>query len=324
MNRARTVLTCNAWLAIIIGIIILTFSLAVPAFAQLSTILSISKIFLLLGMLALGQSCVMLAGGLDISVSSIFGLSGMTLAVLNYLGYGFELTVLAAVGVGCTVGLLNGYLVTKVGLKAFIATFATMVIFRAVAYFFYHILMKDLAGASVIGTTWTYLSSFPTPLWVPPAFFIFIGLAVGVWWLLNRTLFGLWAYGTGGNLNAARAAGIPVDRVRIITYIISGALASLAGMLGTGKLQAVGFADGAGMELESIAAVIIGGASLAGGSASILGTILSVLLITTIKVGVAIIGIEPFFRNFVTGAVILAALVVARFSVNRSVAQKVV
>ena len=320
MVRARPALTWNAWLAITIGLVVLTLSLAVPAFAQPSTILSISKTFLLLGMLALGQSCVMLAGGLDISVSSIFGLSGMILAVLNYLGYGFGVTLLAAIGMGCTIGLMNGLLVTKVGLKAFIATFATMVIFRSAAYFIYHILTKQLAGGSVIGTTWTYLASFQTPLWVPPAFAIFIGLAVGTWLLLNYSRFGLWAYGTGGNLDAARAAGIPVDGVRITTYVISGALAGVAGMLGTGRVQAVGFADGAGMELESIAAVIIGGASLAGGSASILGAMLAVLLIATIRIGVAIIGLEPFFRNFVTGAVILAALVVTRLSVRRGVA----
>jgi ribose/xylose/arabinose/galactoside ABC-type transport system permease subunit len=272
-------------------------------------------------MLAVGQSLVMAAGGIDLSLGSTFGFSAMILAMLRHLGYSFEVTVFAGLGVGIAFGLINGLLVTKLRFKPFIATFAMLAIIRAGAYLLHYVALEERM-LSVRGTVWTYLATGHSPLWVPPSFLILIGVAVGAWWLLNRTRFGLWAYAIGGNLNAARTAAIPVDRVRILTYVMAGALAAMAGMLNAGALEGVRPYFGAGMELMSLAAVIIGGASLAGGSASIVGTLLAVLLITLADRGLAIMGLAPHSQEIAMGLIVLSALIVARLVPKGAIGEK--
>jgi len=272
-------------------------------------------------MLAVGQALVVAAGGIDLSVGSIYGLAGVLLAILHHLGYGFGVTLFAGLGAGCAIGLVNGLIVTKFGLRPFIATFGMLAVVRAVAY----LIQEGTIGfgaISVRGTPWTYLASGHSPLYLPPSFFILIGFAVGAWLLLKYTRFGLQAFATGGNLNAARAVGIPVDQVRILTYVISGALAGVAGMLNVGALQSVRPFYGAGMELLSLAAVIIGGASLAGGSASILGTMLAVVLFCVVRLGVGQMGLALHFQHMITGLTVLLALIITRLSARGGIAGK--
>lgn len=318
MGRVRRALTWEAWLFIVTAAVIVLLVITVGGFTQSSAVLSVSRAFTILGIVAVGQSLVMAAGGIDLSVGSIFGFAAVLLAILNSQGYGFGITLLTGVGAGCFIGIINGLIVTKLGFKPFIATFAMLAALRAISYF----TMKGtvgLAAQGVTGTIWTDLVRVQSPLWLYPSFFILIALAVLAWVLLKRSRFGLWAHGTGGNLNAARAVGVPVDKVRIITYVISGALAAMAGMLSVGNIQGVRTFDGAGMELLSLAVVIIGGASLAGGSSSILGTLIAVLLISLVRVGVSQMGIALWYQQIITGAVLLAALVLTRLSLRRGV-----
>jgi len=321
MGRVRRALTWEAWLLIITVAVIALFANIVVGFTQSPAVLNVSRAFTILGIIAVGQSLVMADGCIDLSVGSIFGFAAVLLAILDSLGYGFGITLLAGVGAGCFIGIINGLFVTKLGFKPFIATFAMMIALRAIAYF----IMKGtigLAAQGVTETVWTDLVRVQSPLWLYPSFFILLVVAVGAWWLLNHTRFGSWARGTGGNLNAARAVGVSVDKVRIITYVASGALAAVAGMLNVGDIQGVRTFDGAGMELLSLAAVIIGGASLAGGSASILGTLLAVLLISLVRVGVSLMGIALWYQQIITGAVLLGALVLTRLSLRRGVSGK--
>jgi len=318
MGRGWRALSWEAWLFIVTAAVIVLFANTVVGFTQSSAVLNVIRAFTILGIIAVGQSLVMAAGGIDLSVGSIFGLAAVLLAILDQLGYGFGITLLTGVGAGCFIGIINGLIVTKLGFKPFIATFAMLAALRAISYF----TMKGtvgLAAQGVTGTIWTDLVRVQSPLWLYPSFFILVALAVGAWLLLKRSRFGLWAYGTGGNLNAARAVGVPVDKVRIITYVVSGALASVAGMLNVGDIQGVRTFDGAGMELLSLAVVIIGGASLAGGSCSILGTLIAVLLISLVRVGVSQMGIALWYQQIITGAVLLAALVLTRLSLRRGV-----
>jgi ribose/xylose/arabinose/galactoside ABC-type transport system permease subunit len=311
----------QAWLAVTVGLVILALALTVNGFTQPSMLFNLTRAFALLGILAVGQSLVMVAGGIDLSVGSTYGFAGILLAILSYSGYGFGATLLACVGVGSAIGLFNGLLVAKLGFKPFIATFAMLAIIRAIAYLSHDIIIT-LTGATVKAPTWKFLSSGHSQLWLSPSFFILIGLAVGAWLLLKYTRFGLWAHGTGGNINAARAVGVPIDMVRIITYVISGVLAAVAGMLSAGAVEGVRPFDGAGDELTSLAAVIIGGASLAGGSASILGTMLAVLLFILVNRSVAIIGLAPHYQQIVSGLIVLLALLLTRLSLGRGSAKK--
>ena len=311
----------EGWLAIAVALVVLMLAVTAEGLWKPPVAFSFSRTFALLGMIAVGQSLVVAAGGVDLSVGSIYGFTGVLLAILTHLGYGFGVTLLAGVGAGSFIGLGNGLLVTKLRLMPFIATFAMLAILRAANF----LLLEGTVGLGAIavrGTAWTYLARGQSPLWLPPVFFILIGLAVGAWLLLKYTRFGLWAYGTGGNLNAARAVGVPVDKVRIITYVVSGALAAMAGMLNVGDIQGVRTFDGAGMELLSLAVVIIGGASLAGGSSSILGTLIAVLLISLVRLGVSQMGIPLWYQQIITGGVLLVALVLTRLSLRRDTTGK--
>ena len=321
MRRGWRTLSWQAWLAIVVTVVALVPAFTIEGFTHPLTVFVFIKAFALLGMLAVGQSLVMAAGGIDLSLGSTFGFSAMILAMLRHLGYSFEVTVFAGLGVGIAFGLINGLLVTKLRFKPFIATFAMLAIIRAGAYLLHYVALEERM-LSVRGTVWTYLATGHSPLWVPPSFLILIGVAVGAWWLLNRTRFGLWAYAIGGNLNAARTAAIPVDRVRILTYVMAGALAAMAGMLNAGALEGVRPYFGAGMELMSLAAVIIGGASLAGGSASIVGTLLAVLLITLADRGLAIMGLAPHSQEIAMGLIVLSALIVARLVPKGAIGEK--
>jgi len=321
MRRGWRTLSWQAWLAIVVAVVALVPAVTLEGFTHPLTVFVFLKAFALLGMLAVGQSLVMAAGGIDLSLGSTFGFSAMILAMLRHLGYSFEVTVFAGLGVGIAFGLINGLLVTKLRFKPFIATFAMLTIIRAGAYLLHYVALEERM-LSVRGTVWTYLATGHSPLWVPPSFLILIGVAVGAWWLLNRTRFGLWAYAIGGNLNAARTAAIPVDRVRILTYVMAGALAAMAGMLNAGALEGVRPYFGAGMELMSLAAVIIGGASLAGGSASIVGTLLAVLLITLADRGLAIMGLAPHSQEIAMGLIVLSALIVARLVPKGAIGEK--
>jgi ribose/xylose/arabinose/galactoside ABC-type transport system permease subunit len=321
MRRGWRALSWQAWLAIVVVVVALVPAITIEGFTHPLTVFVFLKAFALLGMLAVGQSLVMAAGGIDLSLGSTFGFSAMILAMLRHLGYSFEVTVFAGLGVGIAIGLINGLLVTKFRFKPFIATFAMLAIIRAGAYLLHYVALEERM-LSVRGTVWTYLATGHSPLWVPPSFLILIGVAVGAWWLLNRTRFGLWAYAIGGNLNAARTAAIPVDGVRILTYVMAGALAAMAGMLNAGALEGVRPYFGAGMELMSLAAVIIGGASLAGGSASIVGTLLAVLLITLADRGLAIMGLAPHSQEIAMGLIVLSALIVARLVPKGAIGEK--
>ena len=321
LDRIRRALTWEAWLLLVVIAAYVVFVLTVQGFTHPTVVHNVSRAFTILGILAVGQSLVMAAGGIDLSVGSIFGLAGILVAILSGSGYGFEATLFAGLGAGCLIGLLNGLIVTKLGFKPFIATFAMLAVVRAVTY----LLMKGTVGLeaqAVRSETWTSLARGATVLWFYPSFFILLGLAVFAWILLKHTRFGLWAHGTGGSLDAARAMGVPVDKVRIITYVVSGAAAAMAGMLSVGALQGVRTFDGAGLELTALAAVIIGGASLAGGTSSILGTLLAVVLIVTVQIGVSQMGLAPHYQSIVTGLVLLVALVLTRLSLRKDIAVK--
>ena len=311
----------QAWLAIVVAIVILVPVAAMEAFRHPLTIFIFVRAFAPLGLVGVGQTLVMASGGIDLSLGSTFGISAMLLATLTQLGYGFGESLVVCLGAGIVIGLINGFLVTKLKFMPFIATFAMLAIVRAGAFIMHYTIMKEIM-LTVKGTVWVFIASEHSPLWLPPSTFILIGCAIGGWFLLSRTRFGLQAYATGGNLNAARAAGLPVDRVRILTYVIAGILAAVAGMLSAGALVGVRPYFGGGMELLSLAAAVIGGASLAGGAASILGTMLAVVLFVMADRGLAIIGLAPHTQEIALGMIVLVALVVTRLVPGGAVGKK--
>lgn len=255
--------------------------------------------------MTMGQLAVVITGGIDLSVGSVYSLSGMcgvlTMLACNSIAAG----VLVALAVGLLCGLVNGVLIAKVKMAPFIVTLAMQ---GAAAS-----LTKIIAGGNSQTITLTAFRSFNRGEMIPGVrnYIVYMLLIVVImYFLLRKTLLGRWIYATGSNEEASRLVGIPVDRVKITCYCISGFLSSVAALLGASRLMNVEVTSGVGMELDSIAAACIGGASLSGGLGTAFGALVGTLLQKGINNGINLLGINSFWSGAVTGIVIIVSVYV--------------
>ncbi|MBI3912459.1 MAG: ABC transporter permease [Armatimonadetes bacterium] len=270
--------------------------------------------------LSLGMTVVILTGGIDLSVGSIVALSGVS-AVMALTHPGFatafgSATVPAAVGigvlVGATVGLVNGLSVAHLGMPPFIVTLATMRICRGLA--------KQIIGGTSIGVVDPGLPMAeqlnanlqaiqPLGLGFPTPFLLALGVTVSTVLLLGRTRYGRHVYAIGGSEAAARLSGVPVRRVKLMAYLLGGLLAGLAGVMEAGKVQSGSPTAGEGFELNAIAAVVVGGTSLAGGRGSAVGTFVgAVFIIGVMNKVLGLHNVPPFYREVASGAIIFVTV----------------
>jgi ribose transport system permease protein len=267
--------------------------------------------------LSVGMTLVILTGGIDLSVGSVLAFSGAVMAGLLKSGLEVEslnlyvgFTVLgAATGgilLGASLGLFNGIMITRFRVPPFVATLAMLTIARGA--------VKLYTGGEAItglGDTFAGIGSgtflgIPNQAWI--AAFI-VGIAVV---LLKKTRFGRYIYAVGGNEEAAKLSGLNVNRIKVMVYTIAGALSAVGGLIVTSKLNSATPVAGEGYELDSIAAVVIGGTSLSGGRGSVLGTVLGALIIGVLNSGLVIMGVDPFWQKVIKGLVILLAVVIDR------------
>jgi ribose transport system permease protein len=262
-------------------------------------------------LLAIGQTYVIITGGIDLSVGSTLGLSGVSGALairgLNDAGVSPALAiatgVLIAIAVGVTVGIINGLLVTRVRLAPFIATLATMgagagmtlVLTRGVQIAGGPREVIDIGNAKWLG------------VFTPPVIVVVVVLVL-TWLVLNYTRFGRWTYAIGSNDFAARGAGINVNRHLMKVYMLSGLMAGLAGLFVYFRLGSGSPTSGMGFELTAIAAVVIGGTSLFGGIGRMSGTALGALITTAVLSGLILIGVAPYWQRVVVGVLIALAV----------------
>ncbi|HYO18931.1 MAG TPA: ABC transporter permease, partial [Dermatophilaceae bacterium] len=214
--------------------------------------------------------------------------------------------LLAGLGAGAGAGLINGLLVTKVNMPSFIATLASLSILSGLTLY---LTKGNPVGVSsdafrLIGTG--RILGVPVPIWI----LLFCAIIFGV--LLARSRFGRQVYATGDNFEAAHLSGMPVDRVKVAAFVISGVLAGIAGFILAARLGTAQPSAGKGLELTAIAAVIIGGTSLLGGRGAVIGTVIGALLLGTIDNGLNLLNVSPFLQDVVKGAVILFAVFIDR------------
>jgi len=262
------------------------------------------------GIVAIGMTFVILTGGIDLSVGSVLGFSSMVAAkyMVNFGGIAFG-GILIALLVGLGLGLFNGIFVARVGLAPFIVTLAMMEIARSGTYIVCN-------GVSIYGfpEVYQFLGSSILRGYIPLMGIIMILLYIFSYFILNRTKLGRFIYALGGNKEAARLSGIKVKFYELIPYIISGLTAAIAGILLSARLNTVDPDAGTGLELDAIAAVVIGGNSLFGGKGSIIGTLIGVFIIGVLKNGLNLLGVSPFWQGMGIGGIILGALVLERFT----------
>ena len=260
------------------------------------------------GIMAVGMTAVIISGGIDLSVGSMLALAGMAGAwTMLKMGGDVGAVAMAAgtaagIGVGMLCGLLNGALITKLKLPPFIVTLGTMSAFRGVAY-----VMN--AGEPYNVSAYTYLG-VGALLGVPVSVLIFAAIVVLASLLLRYTRLGRYTYAIGSNRQAAFHAGINVDRNLLAVYTLTGLTVGIAAMIATSRTVSAQPTAGVGLELDIIAAVIIGGASLSGGRGTILGTIIGTLLIGFLRNGCTLVGISTEVQFIVIGAVIIIAVAV--------------
>jgi ribose/xylose/arabinose/galactoside ABC-type transport system permease subunit len=288
-------------------LIVIYLSATTPAFLSGPNIMAILVATSLIAVVACGQTFVIITGGIDLSSGSVVALSGIATGLILHAGVPIPLAILFGILTGAACGLFNGLSITTFGMSPFIVTLAAMSMARGLAFIIPNgqtIFGFDDAFDSIGGGLWT----LPLVGTLPVAGVISLAcLGIGAF-VLRKTVFGSEVYAVGGNREAAVMAGIPVRRTLIAVYLISGALAGLGGVILTGRLDSAQPIAANGLELNAIAAVVIGGASLFGGRGSMLGTILGVLLIGVINNGLTLNNVEPFWVQFIQGAVIFLAV----------------
>jgi ribose/xylose/arabinose/galactoside ABC-type transport system permease subunit len=262
-----------------------------------------------IGILALGVTIVLIAGEIDISIASVQALAGVVAAsVVITHGLPFWVGIIAGIGVGCLVGLVNGYLTLFVGIPSFIATLAMLGIAQGIAF-----VMTDALTIYDFPGGYEYLGTARVGA-VPVPVIIAAGAYLAAYLLLAKTRFGVEVYAVGGSRRAARLVGLHVERTIMTTFVISGFLAGLAGILLSARLDAAQGNFGSTDLLGAVAAVVIGGTSLFGGSGSVLGTAAGVLIISTIDNALVLRNVESFWTQIVVGGVIIFAVTLDRLA----------
>ena len=259
-------------------------------------------------LIAFGMTFVILTGGIDLSVGSILALTGAVTAGLLASGMDPILAMLIGLILGAVLGAINGIIISKGNVAPFIATLATMTIYRGLTLVYTEGRpisgLGDSVSFQMIGKG--YFLGIPVPV-------VTMAVAFGVlYFILKKTTFGRRVYAVGGNEEASRLSGIKVGRIKIYVYALTGALAALASLIFTSRLNSAQPTAGNMFELDAIAAVVLGGTSLTGGRGWIVGTLIGALIIGVLNNGLNLIGVSSFFQQVVKGAVILLAVLIDR------------
>lgn len=305
--------------ALLVALILVTsvvMSLISPYFLVLNNLLTMTQFGAVIGLLALGQTLVILGGGggIDISVGSMLSLCG----VLMGLTVGRGVNVWVAVGIGLAIGLLlgalNGFLITVIGIPALIATLGTLYLFGSAAQVLpggTQIGGFDQAGFSFLGTG--------TVLGVPTqVLFVLLPVYAVTAWIMHRSLFGRRVYEVGNNDQASRLVGASPARTRFALYCISGLLAGLGAVVTNSWLLVARPGAGAGFELQSITIAVLGGTHIFGGRGRVSGTLLAVLLIVILSSGLQLAGVDPSWQGGVLGVVLVLSVVLNNAFIRRS------
>lgn len=289
-------------------VLCVALSLASPYFFTLRNIFNVLQGMSTIGIMAIGATMVLVAGGLDLSVGSVMAVGAViTARLMTYEGVNPWLAALTGLVGGLAFGWLNGVLVTRARIVPFIATLGTLSVGRGLAYLVAtgqagvasNVPMRD-PGVGFLGAG--YVGPVPMPV------IIMLALVAVAALFLGNTVLGRQIYAVGSNLRAAHLCGISVDRVQCFTYVVAGGLSALAGIISTGLLSTASTNLGLGVELDVIAAAVIGGTSLSGGEGSVIGTVLGAGIMAVVRNAFVLLGMPLHLQTMIIGIVILLAV----------------
>lgn len=327
-NFVRLLLEGRAFFALIV--IIAVFSFLSPNYFTLNNFLIMASHVAIFGILAIGMLLVILNGGIDLSVGSTLGLAG---CIAGFLMQGVTLDALGVIlyppvwavvvltcALGAVVGAVNGVLIAYLRVPAFVASLGVLYVARGIALLMTNgLTYNNLGGRPELGNTGFDWLGFNRLAGVPIGVIVLAVLAIICGLVLSRTAFGRWLYASGGNERAADLSGVPVKRVKIIVYVLSGVCAAIAGLVLSSQLTSAGPTAGTTYELTAIAAVVIGGAALTGGRGTVRGTMLGAFVIGFLSDGLVIIGVSAYWQTVFTGAVIVLAVLMNSIQYRRRV-----
>ncbi|MBD9488052.1 ABC transporter permease [Ensifer sp. ENS11] len=295
------------WVLVAVVLACIFLSFATDSFATPKNLYNITRNATFVAIIALGMTLVIITGGIDLSVGSVLCLCSMVLAVVMHSGYSIEVGIAASMATALLIGAFNGVLIAYVGFPPFVVTLGMLSIARSLA-----MVASNNTVVFQFGPDHDKLLALGGGAWLfgianPVIYMIVLTLLTG--FVLRWTRLGRYIYAIGGNEHAATATGIPVRPIKVGVYMISALSAGVAGIIQTGWLGAVTTNIGAGMELQVIAAAVIGGANLAGGVGTALGALVGAALIEVIRNSLGLLGINAFWQGtFIGGATILAVL----------------
>jgi len=294
----------------LIGLIVLCVVITIvsPAFMTLSNITNIFTQVSTNAIIAIGMTFVILTGGIDLSVGSTVAISGALAASILKSTNNIPLAILVAAITGIVIGLINGILISKGKLQAFIVTLATMTIFRGATLVF-----TNGTPISKLSETFVKIGNGKIGFIPIPVIITIVILIISIY-LLTQTRFGRYLYALGGNEDSAKLSGINTNKIKTLVYVISGFASSIAGIIITSRIGSASPNAGTSFELDAIAAVVIGGTSLSGGEGKITGTIIGALIIGVLNNGLNLMNVSPFYQSIVKGLVILIAVLLDKKS----------
>ena len=292
----------------LIGLIIIVcvFSVLSPVFLTIPNLLNILQQSSINAAIALGMTLVIISGCIDLSVGSTAAFSAVVGASLMVAGVPVSISIIGALVVGMLCGAFSGVLVAYAGLQPFIVTLGGLSLFRAIALIY-------TGGNPIFGIPPDFRNFINGQFFgVPCPIIIVAAIAIILWVIMNKTPLGEYILAVGRNQEAARVAGVPVEKTKVIVFVISGLLASISSLILIARLGAAEPTLGNLWELDAIAAAAIGGASLMGGKGSILGTIVGAIILGALRNGLTLMNIQAFYQLLATGLIIIVAMLIDR------------
>lgn len=304
-RSSRLVRRFGLWAVLVIVVAVLM--IASPTFRQPINLENVLQQNAIIGIVACGMAVMMIAGGFDLSVGAV-GATSSTAAAWVSESHGTTLAVLAGLAVGLVTGAVNGLLVAKVRLNAFIATFAMASVVSGLLY-------VATAAQSETGNT-PFLTSLASNRWqgIPVAFIVFLGCVALVWAVLTRTRYGHYVYSVGGNAEASHLSGVPVHRVQLFAFIVGGLFAATGGLVLLGQTTIGQPSAAADWPLQAIAICVVAGIALTGGIGRAPDVLAATLLLGVIANGLNQLSVSPYWQPTVTGLVILVAVTLDRYN----------
>jgi len=306
MSKGQRILKDQRLLLLIIIVVLsATVGIINPRFVRLNNIIAILQQISVLGVLTMAMSMLLISGGIDLSIGNMMTLSGVVVATLLMRGANLLVAVLAGMGVSTLCGLLNGVIIAKSHTMPLIITLGTGQMFNGISLL--------IAGGSFLQfqNKLNFLRTVRLFDFLPLMVIVMLAIVLFMYVLLNKTRFGRRIVAIGGNERNAYLSGIKVDLYKILTYGISGAIVSVAGLIFAARLNAITANAGAGYELDALVAAVIGGVTFDGGRGTVLGAFLGCLLTGIISNALDILGVDAYIKIVITGAIIVGAVVLS-------------